>query len=210
MRSKYGFLPMLLLTALPCRPLAQCGGVLTLKTTGYCLGDTLTVVVSDSIVKIDWYNGAALDSTVWQVDQGIIGYTVAGGNGYGYGADQLEGPAGIFVDPAGNLYLADVFNDRIQKWSPGSNFGLTVAGGNGQGYAANQLILPWGIFGDQNGFIFVSKISPPVPPAPPSCGRDLLYPTAGLYGSRWLPASTLVFSAVVSKYRRPIWIVSRR
>src|ERR1700733_4116500 len=156
MRSKYGFLPMLLLLALPCRPLAQCGGGLTLKTTGYCLGDTLTVVVADSIVKIDWYNSAALDSTVWQADQGIIGYTVAGGNGYGSGTNQLKGPAGIFVDPPGNLYVADVFNDRIQKWPPGSNFGLTVAGGKGSGAASVQLSGPENVYLDNHNNLFIS------------------------------------------------------
>jgi hypothetical protein len=42
--------------------------------------------------------------------------TVAGGNGQGSAANQFDGPKSIFVDAAGDLYVADMKNHRIQKY----------------------------------------------------------------------------------------------
>ena len=87
------------------------------------------------------------------------GVTVAGGNAYGNAANQLAGPYGVYVDSAGNLYVSDFYNDRIQKFPPGSSSatnGVTVAGGNGQGNAANQLYQPDGVYVDGSGNVYVS------------------------------------------------------
>jgi hypothetical protein len=76
------------------------------------------------------------------------GTTAAGGNGKGSAANQLDGPAGIALDGAGNLYVADAWpltryhtgaNHRVQRFAPGSSTGVTVAGGNGAGAAQDQL-----------------------------------------------------------------------
>ncbi|MDO8672173.1 MAG: NHL repeat-containing protein, partial [Dehalococcoidia bacterium] len=37
----------------------------------------------------------------------------------GGGAGQFRQPVGLFVDVAGNLYVADTFNHRLQKFAPG-------------------------------------------------------------------------------------------
>jgi NHL repeat len=59
------------------------------------------------------------------------GVIVAGGNGHGSGASQLNYPQAIDVDSSGNLYIADSDNRRVQLWEPGSTVGVTVAiGGN--------------------------------------------------------------------------------
>jgi hypothetical protein len=84
------------------------------------------------------------------------GFTVAGGNGEGSAADQLFNASGVVVDVAGNVYVADTNNNRVQKWLPGATVGLTVAGGNGQGGAANQLSNPGGIFVDHKGDVYVA------------------------------------------------------
>jgi hypothetical protein len=55
--------------------------------------------------------------------------TVAGGNGIGSASDQLNFPAGICLDSAGNIFIADLNNNRIQMWYPGFSFGITVASG---------------------------------------------------------------------------------
>ncbi len=86
------------------------------------------------------------------------GVTVAGGNGVGNTATRLNGPSSVFVDSAGNIYVADRFNNRIQKFPAGSTSatsGVTVAGGNGAGSAANQLNSPMGVFVDASGNIYV-------------------------------------------------------
>jgi sugar lactone lactonase YvrE len=82
--------------------------------------------------------------------------TVAGGNGTGSAANQLSHPNGVFVDSNGDIFIADVGNNRIQKWTPGATQGITVAGGNGYGPAPNQLASPMGVFVDSNGNIFIA------------------------------------------------------
>jgi archaellum component FlaF (FlaF/FlaG flagellin family) len=84
------------------------------------------------------------------------GVTVAGGNGLGSAANQLNHPVGLSVDSAGNVYVVDLGNDRVQKWAPGATVGVTVAGGNGDGAAANQLSSPAALFVDGTGNVYVS------------------------------------------------------
>ncbi|TAE24972.1 MAG: hypothetical protein EAZ91_19790 [Cytophagales bacterium] len=90
---------------------------------------------------------------------GTAGTTVAGGNGAGGGATQLNNPADVYVDGSGAIYVADKRNHRIQKFPPnstGSTAGTTVAGGTGSGSGANQLNTPRGVFVDGSGAIYVS------------------------------------------------------
>lgn len=84
------------------------------------------------------------------------GITVAGGNGAGPAANQLNEPNGIAVDAAGNLYIAENLNHRVQKWAPGATSGVTIAGGNGAGPAANQLDHPSDLRFDAAGNLYVA------------------------------------------------------
>ena len=84
------------------------------------------------------------------------GITVAGGNGKGSGAHQLNNPNGVFVDAEGAIFIADTENDRVQKWNIGASFGTTVAGGNGRGSSDNQLSAPWNLFIRSDGTIYVA------------------------------------------------------
>ena len=43
------------------------------------------------------------------------GVTVAGGNGVGSAANQLNFPTGVALDTVGNIYIADPNNSRVQK-----------------------------------------------------------------------------------------------
>ena len=84
------------------------------------------------------------------------GETVAGGHGLGSAANQFFLPQGFFVDKAGNIYVADLFNNRVQKWAPGAITGVTVAGGNGYGSSAQQLASPKDVYVDAVGNVFVT------------------------------------------------------
>ena len=89
------------------------------------------------------------------------GVTIAGGNGFGVAENQLATPFSIWGDDDGNIYVADINNERIQLFPPGSNTstpGKTVAGGNGQGLAANQFSGPNSVWGDNKGNLFVSDV----------------------------------------------------
>lgn len=89
------------------------------------------------------------------------GITVAGGNGFGTAANQLEDPSCVFLDASGNLYVDDEQNFRILEFPPGSTSatsGITVADGNGQGSAANQVSASYGLFVDANSDIYIADI----------------------------------------------------
>jgi sugar lactone lactonase YvrE len=103
------------------------------------------------------FNGETV-FTAYQRQFRAHGYVVAGGNDYGAGASQLAAPEDVHVDAAGNVYVLDGNNNRVQKWAPGATAGVTVAGGNGLGSAANQLFLPQGFFVDKNGNVYVADL----------------------------------------------------
>jgi hypothetical protein len=66
------------------------------------------------------------DQVLWAVDGGtqrVIKYDLKGNFQYAWGLSggqpgQLNGPHSITVDQEGNLYLAEVFNGRVQKFRP--------------------------------------------------------------------------------------------
>ena len=50
------------------------------------------------------------------------GTVVVGGNGEGEGANQFKGPTGLSFDRQGNLYVADMVNNRVQRFSIEKNW----------------------------------------------------------------------------------------
>ena len=86
----------------------------------------------------------------------LNGTTIAGGNGAGAAPNQLQNPDRIFVAADGTMYIPDLSNNRIQKWTPGATAGITVAGGNGVGSGANQFDRPTSVFLDKQGNIYVA------------------------------------------------------
>ena len=132
---------------------AQCPFAVTLNSSGNCLGATLNVSTSSTLTKIEWYKGSSIVKTV--TDPGVI--TVAGGNGTGSADNQIVSPEGLYVDAAGDVYVSDPYNNRVQKWAPGATSGITVVGGNGAGSAANQLNQPWGVWLDGAGNLYVAE-----------------------------------------------------
>ncbi|MCH7578067.1 MAG: TIGR03663 family protein, partial [Chloroflexi bacterium] len=62
-------------------------------------------------------------------------------------------PAGLTIDSQGNLYVADTFNHRVQKFDPEGNF-LAEVGGNGSG--EGEFSEPWGLAVDLDGNLYVA------------------------------------------------------
>jgi trimeric autotransporter adhesin len=97
--------------------------------------------------------------------------TVVAGNGtLGYFGDgglatsaALNGPEGVFVDAAGNIFIADTDNSVIREVTA-SNGNITTVAGNGKpGYAGDggpatsaQLYDPFGVFVDGAGDLFIA------------------------------------------------------
>jgi sugar lactone lactonase YvrE len=103
------------------------------------------------------------------ISTGIIS-TFAGNSGYGFQGDggpalnaQLSSPRGIATDSAGNLYLADRWNNRIRKIA-GAN--ITTIAGNGQGNfggdgsiaTSAQLSYPAGVAVDSTGNLYIADL----------------------------------------------------
>jgi uncharacterized protein (TIGR03437 family) len=76
---------------------------------------------------------------------------------------EVSGVLGIAVDTAGNLYLADTYNNRIRKVAAGSNMIGTFAGNGSQSFSGDggpaisaQLFSPYGMAWDAAGDLYVA------------------------------------------------------
>ncbi len=107
------------------------------------------------------------NNRIRKVSSGII-TTVAGNGSPGFSGDggpatsaSLNGPLGVAIDAAGNLYIADSENNRIRKVSGGTI--TTVAGngvagfsGDGGPAASASLDLPYGEAVDSAGSLYIA------------------------------------------------------
>ncbi|MFM7497956.1 MAG: NHL repeat-containing protein, partial [Bacteroidota bacterium] len=146
------------------------------------------------------------------------GTVVAGGNGRGSGAHQLNQPSSVFVDTKGIIYVSDQFNHRVMAWSQGSSSGIVVAGGNGPGSGSHQLNSPYGVCLNNKGRLLISDqgnhrivewavgslsgtrilgIS-----GLPGMGPDMLHAPAGLF----LDSKGFLFIADRNNHRIQRWI----
>ena len=129
--------------------------------------------------QLDFPSGLAIDSSgavyvadsfqhrIRRVSNGVI-TTVAGNGTQGFSGDggpatsaQLNGPLGVSVDAAGNLYIADTENSRIRKVANGvittiaGNGVRTFSGDNGPATAAG-LSVPISLSVDAAGNVYLS------------------------------------------------------
>jgi len=95
---------------------------------------------------------------------GTGGDTAQGDGGSALAAD-LNAPASIILDPAGNLYIADSGNNRVREVTATSGIINTIAGTGGEqfigdGGPANLASLygPYGLFLDQTGNLFLTDM----------------------------------------------------
>ena len=107
-----------------------------------------------------------------KVDAGGTITTVAGNGTAGFSGDNgaataasLSGPAGVAVDAAGNLYIADRTNQRIRKVDAGGTIS-TVAGNGAVGFSgdngaatAASLFYPIGVAVDAAGNLYIADQS---------------------------------------------------
>jgi DNA-binding beta-propeller fold protein YncE len=75
-------------------------------------------------------------------------HITAFGGGHGNGKGQFENPHGLAVDSAGNIFVADTDNGRIQKFSPNGTFVTSL----------ERFQAPSGIAIDRMGNIYVAEI----------------------------------------------------
>ncbi len=108
------------------------------------------------------------DNVIRKVDLAGIVTTVAGTGEQGFAGDGgpatsalLDSPAGVAVDAAGNIYIADTHNQRVRKVSNGTITtiaGTGTAGFSGDGGVATsaQLSNPTALAVDANGNLYIA------------------------------------------------------
>ncbi len=170
---------MRLLPAVSLAWLTLCSGFGQTYTISTFAGGGLPVNLPGTSAGLGFVGGVAVDSAgnvfittyvynvVLRLDAktGVLSL-VAGTGGAGFGGDdgpaigaQLNGPEGIAVDSAGNLYIADTYNHRIRQVSNGVI--TTVAGGGSflgdNGPATSALLLsPYGVAVDSAGNLYIA------------------------------------------------------
>lgn len=137
--------------------------------------------------EIHWPNGLAVDgagnlyisdtgnNVIREVmaASGIIS-TIAGSGSGGYAGDggaatnaQLNGPLGVAVDAAGNVYIADKNNNVLRQVNAATQTITTVAGNysGGAGYSGDGgpatsalMYMPWGMALDGGGNLYTSDL----------------------------------------------------
>jgi len=102
--------------------------------------------------------------------------TVAGNGTAGFSGDggpatsaELSGPSGVFVDSAGDTFIADTGNSRIREVVASTGNIKSVAGNGAAGFSGDggpatsaELSRPSGVFVDSAGNIFIAEIGIPL------------------------------------------------
>ncbi|CAF4686200.1 unnamed protein product, partial [Rotaria magnacalcarata] len=97
-----------------------------------------------------WVTNASSGSTVAGQASGAVGSAL----------NYFNRAGGVVIDSAGNLYVTDPFNDRVQYWANGSMSGSIIIGTGACSSALNELCDPYGIARDTTtGTLYIGDYS---------------------------------------------------
>ncbi len=151
------------------------GDGLTLNPTAIELNDPTGVAIdaNNDVIVADKNN-----NRIRKIPQPLLFITtpttIAGTGAAAYGGDggqataaKLHYPIGVAIDTAGNIYIADEYNNRIREINISNNIINTIAGngtaaasttapdGDGGPAVSAQLNYPWGVAFDRKGNIYI-------------------------------------------------------
>jgi sugar lactone lactonase YvrE len=112
-------------------------------------GEKLGSVDAMAFFPVDWRGagGAVTAQPPVEPRTGADGRLVTGEPGSGKG--QFERPAGMAIDAAGNVYVADSLNNRVQKIGPDGRVSAVLTG-------TPPFREPWGVAVDKDGNLYVA------------------------------------------------------
>lgn len=136
----------------------------TVAGTGTCDDTNSTIGVSIGLTLDSQGNLYVSDQQYHRVMKwplnATVGILVAGKTGVSGNSNQLlNSPYGLYLDELNSsLYIADMGNNRIQRYSLGITAnGTTVCGGNGPGSNSSQLNGPHGVYvSKKSGDIYIA------------------------------------------------------
>ncbi len=112
------------------------------------------------------------NNNIRKVSNGTITTVAGNSNNMGFGGDggpatatgaQLNNPNGVAVDKQGNIFIADVGNNRVRMVSASTGFITTIAGNGNPGYSGDggpatsaELSGPWDVVVNSNGTVLVA------------------------------------------------------
>jgi uncharacterized protein (TIGR03437 family) len=140
------------------------GSVVLKSPKGVAVDAAGRVYIADTdncrILKVTPSGSITITTTVTGSDSGACGYS---GDGGPAASALLDHPSGVALDAAGNLYIADTFNQRIRRVSAATGTITTLAGkrfsgytGDGGSSASAELSFPLAVLVGPHGNIYVS------------------------------------------------------
>jgi sugar lactone lactonase YvrE len=116
-----------------------------------------TAMVFDSVSGDIWLSDTNHGRVVkFDPDTGVVTDAIGRNGGVGpagSGTGEFNSPLGLALDSAGNLYVANQFNHRVDKFTPGGNY--VTSFGNGFGTGDGFMRFPAGVAVDDAGNVYV-------------------------------------------------------
>ncbi len=117
--------------------------------------DGFVYIADSSYIRVQKYNSSGQFITMW-------GHEGTGNGEFGILNPTFPiGPSGVTTDSNSNVYVADTYNHRIQKFSSDGSYITKWGRNNGDGTAGNgngEFQEPFGISLDIDGYVYVADI----------------------------------------------------
>ena len=126
---------------------------------GTLLGNVAGVAISPLNARIYVVDRGNRKVKVYDSSRNYLGYIGQGlgSTGYGNGDYQFDEPMGIAVDKDGNIYVADRYNHRVQKYNSGGVFQYSIGETDWCDWDYDHLCAPSGVAVDRQNRVYIAE-----------------------------------------------------